>query len=216
MRCTVMLAAALLVAIATGRTQAASVYRCVGADGAVSFQDQACRAGQAQRVVHLADAPPASAPAVASADAVVPDTDATTAPIVVAPTIPAPDFFLCTRHDGSRYVSEDGRHGSSAVPISMLGLPESDLAQVYGGRNGIGVSAPGLRPIPQIPVAQAPFAGGYLWVDDACHHASAQEACAYLRGELNAVQDQLQRAFSDTEAQLKQQQDMLRERMRGC
>lgn len=217
MRRILMLAAVLLVAVATGRTGAANVYRCVGADGAVSFQDQACRSGQIQRVVHLRDAPSAPGPVAVPPGANAPDMDAAAAPTTVAaPTTPAPDFFLCTRQDGSRYVSEDGRRGSSAVPISMLGLPESDLAQVYGGRNGIGVSAPGLRPIPQIPAMQAPFAGGYMWVDDACHHASAQEACAYLRGELDVAQDKLRRAFSDTEAQLKQQQRMLRERMRGC
>lgn len=138
------------------------------------------------------------------------------APIVVAPAIPAPDFYLCTRYDGSRYRSDDGRGGGSAVPLGMLGVPDRGLAQAYGGRDGIGVSAPGLRPIPQIPAAQAPLANGYVWIDDACHHASATEACAYLRGELDSVQDKLKRAFSDTEPQLKRQQAALRERMRGC
>ena len=129
---------------------------------------------------------------------------------------PPPEFFLCTRHDGSRYASDDGRGGRSAVPLGMLGVPERSLAQAYGGRNGIGVSAPGVRPIPEIPAAQAPLAGAYVWIDDACHRATAREACAYLRGELDRVQDQLKRAFSDTEAQFKQQQLTLRERMRGC
>ncbi|MEP7096573.1 MAG: DUF4124 domain-containing protein [Dokdonella sp.] len=208
--------AALLAAGAIGGTDAATAYRCIGTDGSVSFQDHPCRTGQHQRVVRLPDAPREPIVTVAPAEAVVPDLNVAATPVVVAPNIPAPDFFLCTRHDGSRYVSEDGRRGSSAVPIGMLGLPDRDLAQAYGGRNGIGISAPGVRQIPQIPAAQAPFADAYVWVDDACHHASAQEACTYLRGELEAVRDQLKRAFSDTEAQLKQQQDRLRERMRGC
>ncbi len=216
MRCIVIPAAALLFAVATVHSGAASVYRCVGADGSVSFQDQACRSGQGQRIVHLPDAPPVQAPAAVPADAPTPDANTAAAPILVAPAVPAPDFFLCTRHDGSRYPSEDGRGGSSAVPLGMLGVPDRGLAQAYGGREGIGVSAPGLRPIPQIPAAQAPLADGYMWINDACHHATAQEACAYLRGELDAVRDQLKRAFSDTEAQLKQEQATLRERMRGC
>ena len=208
--------AALLVAVAIRRADAASVYRCVGTDGSASFQDRPCQSGLSQRVVRLPDAPPAPIPTAPPADVDVPDMNVTAAPVVVAPTIAAPDFFLCTRHDGSRYVSEDGRHGSSAVPIGMLGLPDRDLAQAYGGRNGVGISAPGVRPIPQIPAGQAALAGAYVWIDDTCHHAAAQEACAYLRGELEAVQDQLKRAFSDTEAQLKQQRDSLRDRLRGC
>lgn len=216
MRCTLIPIVALLITVAITHAAAATVYRCAGANGAVGFQDHACHAGQTQQIMHLRDASPEPAPLVAPAQAVVADLQPAAAPVVIAPSIAAPDFFLCTRHDGSRYVSEDGRRGSSAVPIGMLGLPDRDLAQAYGGRNGIGISAPGLRPIPQIPAAQAPFAGAYVWVDDACHHASAQEACAYLRGELDAVRDQLKRAFSDTETQLRQQRDSLRERMRGC
>lgn len=216
MRCTLIPIAALLITVAITHAGAATVYRCAGSNGAVGFQDRACHAGQIQQIMHLPDASPEPAPLVAPAQAVVPELQPTAAPAVIAPSIAAPDFFLCTRHDGSRYVSEDGRHGSSAVPIAMLGLPDSDLAQAYGGRNGIGVSAPGLRPIPQIPSAQAPLAGGYVWIDDVCHHAAAQEACRYLRGELDSVQDKLKRAFSDTDAQLKQQQGKLRERLRGC
>lgn len=214
MRCTVIPLCVLLVAGWIGSAESAAVYECVGTAGSPSFQDLPCDAGQTQRVVRLPAAPPAPVPA--QADALVPDSTAAAEPVFVAPTIRAPDFFLCTRHDGSKYESDDGRHGSSAVPVSMLGLPDGDLAQAYGGRTGIGVSAPGVRPIPQIPAAKVPFAGGYVWVDDVCHHASAQEACTYLRSELDTVQDQLKRAFSDTEAQLKQQQDTLRERMRGC
>lgn len=217
MRCTAILVAGLLALVASGRT--ASVYRCVGVDGSVSFQDQTCRPGQAQHVVHLPDAPigaPAAAPVATPADDAAPPSDAAAvSTATVAPT-PAPEFFLCTRHDGSRYASDDGRGGRSAVPLGMLGVPERSLAQAYGGRNGIGVSAPGVRPIPGIPAAQAPLAGAYVWIDDACHRATAREACAYLRGELDRVQDQLKRAFSDTEAQFKQQQLTLRERMRGC
>ncbi len=130
--------------------------------------------------------------------------------------MPPPSFFLCTRYDGSRYVSDDGIGGSNAVPYGMLDGPDQSLANAYGGRNGIGVSAPGLRTTPTIPAARAPFAGTYVQIDDECHHAAPREACAYLRGELDNVEDKLKRAFSDTEAQLRQEQTRLQNRMRGC
>ncbi|GAA0724973.1 hypothetical protein GCM10009105_38060 [Dokdonella soli] len=149
-----------------------------------------------------ADASPAEEPVVSSAPQ--------------APLVSPPSFFLCTRYDGSRYLSDDGIGSRSAVPYGMLGGSGQSLAQAYGGPNGIGVSAPGLRTIPDIPAAQAPLAGAYVWVDDECHHADPQEACAYLRSRIDDVEHKLKRAFSDTEAQLKDERTALRERMRGC
>jgi hypothetical protein len=130
--------------------------------------------------------------------------------------IPPPSFYLCTRYDGSRYISDTGEGGSALVPLGVLGIPNRSLADAYGGRNGIGVSAPGLRTIPHVPAAKVPFGGMDTWIDDECHVAAPREACAYLRGELDEVASKLRRAFSDTEAQLKDQQAQLRERMRGC
>jgi hypothetical protein len=128
--------------------------------------------------------------------------------------VPPPTFFLCTHFDGSRYLSETGIGSSSWVPFGADGEMQGSLAEAYGGRNGIGVSAPGLRTPPNIA---SPIGGiAYTRVDDECHHAGPQEACAYLRTELDNVEDRLKRAFSDTEAQLQQEQVTLRERMRGC
>jgi hypothetical protein len=61
-----------------------------------------------------------------------------------------------------------------------------------------------------------PFGGTSTWVDDECHHASPHEACAYLRKSLEDVTSKLRRAFSDTEAQLQQQEADLLERLHGC
>ena len=216
MRCTLLVFAASVAALVAGYDNAASVYQCVDSRGAIGFQDQPCARGQAEHVIDLpnpATAPVAVAPRV---DAVDTPPQMTPPSPVAAPMIAPPDFFLCTRHDGSRYTNVDGRGGSTAVPVGALGMPERDLASAYGGRGGIGISAPGVRPIPQIPARNAPLAGGYVWIDDECQHAGAQEACAFLRSELSNVQDQLKRAFSDTEAQLKQRQSALRDRMRGC
>ena len=77
-------------------------------------------------------------------------------------------------------------------------------------------SAPGLRTIPHVPAAHSPLGGLYTWVDDECHFAAPREACAYLQTQLDDVSGKLRRAFSDEEAKLKQQQNDLAQRMRGC
>ena len=195
---------------------AASVWRCTAGDGTVGFQDRPCGHGRTQHVVELPDdppPPPAAAVAPAVADTAAP-VELPAAPAVAAP--PAPDFFLCTRYDGSRYLSEDGIGSRSAVPYGMLAGSGLGLAEAYGGNHGIGVSAPGLRPIPTIPSAQMPLAGAYVWIDDECHRAGPAEACGWLRGRLDEVGHKLKRAFSDTAPQLRQEQASLRERLRGC
>jgi hypothetical protein len=214
--CRALILAAIAILLAGAmRAQAANAYRCSSAHGIV-FQDQPCRDGQVQRRLSLPDDPPPPAQDSATNDELAARESPTAAPRAVPTRTPAPAFFLCTRHDGSVYLSEDGSHGRSAVPLGMLGYPERSLADAYGGRAGIGVSAPGLRPIPHVPAAHAPLAGGYVWIDDACHFAQPHEACAYLRGELDALKSKLRRAFSDDEPGLERDENSLRERMRGC
>jgi len=196
---------------------AATAYKCIGAKGAISFQDQPCRAGEKQATLSLPDSEPA---ATATTDAppppptrMPPREPPTPAP---PPQNPAPTFYICARADGSRYMSETGQGGSSAVPTSITGVAGQSLADAYGGPNGIGVSAPGLRQIPHKPAASVPFGGTYMWIDDQCHFAQPAEACGYLRSELDKVNAKLPHSFSDEEPQLKQQQSDIRERMRGC
>ncbi len=209
-----------LTTLAAGHAlHAATVYKCIDAKGAIAFQDHPCTAGTRQTTLHLPDASPVSPAPVNDAS----DTGVAPAPasaqIPSPPTLPGeppPSFYLCTRYDGSRYISDTGESGSALVPLGVLGVPNRSLADAYGGRNGIGVSAPGLRTIPHVPAGKVPFGGMDTWIDDECHVAAPREACAYLRGELDEVASKLRRAFSDTEAQLKEQQAQLRERMRGC
>ena len=198
---------------AVSPADAASAYRCSVA-GRVSFQDRPCAPGETQRIVPLA-ADPAPAPAAVEPPA-APAQVVPAAPLPPPAAVPAPDFFLCTRSDGSRYASDTGVGGRTAVPYAMLGGSGQDLAGAYGGRNGIGVSAPGLRTPPRIPAAQAPLAGAYVWIDDECHHADPAEACAWLREQIDGVTQALRRAFSDTEASLQQRRADLEARARGC
>lgn len=206
-----ILLAALL---AAPMASATDVFRCTDANG-TTYQDTPCAPGFAQTVTHYADpSPPPPAPASPPADDTIPTT-VEPAP-ATAPSVPAPDFYLCTATDGSRYISEDGVGRRSAVPFAMVSGNRQTLAQAYGGPNGIGVSAPELQNRPTIPASKDPLGASYVWVVDECHHAAADEACAYLRGELDKLAGKLRRAFSDTEAQLKQEQAALRERMHGC
>lgn len=216
MRRALLLPVCLLVA---APAMAVDIYRCTGADGTI-YQDTPCATGHEQSVMHYLDpAPPPPSPPPAPADDTVPTTVAATpepAPAPAPPAIPPPDFYLCTATDGSRYLSEDGIGRRSQVPYAMVAGTGKSLSQAYGGPNGIGVSAPELQKRPSVPASQDPLAGAYVWVVDECHHADPVEACAYLRNELDKVESKLRRAFSDTEARLKQEQAQLRERARGC
>ena len=209
-RASILLAALLAAPMAS----ATDVFRCTDANG-TTYQDTPCAPGSAQTVTHYADPPPPPpAPAAPPADDTIPTS--VEAPPVPVQRVAAPDFYLCLATDGSRYISEDGVGRRSAVPFAMVSGNRQTLAQAYGGPNGIGVSAPELQNRPTIPASKDPLGASYVWVVDECHHAAADEACTYLRSELDKVTGKLRRAFSDTEAQLKQEQADLRERMGGC
>ena len=198
-----------------GTLHAATVYKCVDAKGAVSFQDRPCAANTRQQTIAMPDPPPPPA-------AVVPPPEEPIAPVAELeppqplPGPPPPVFYLCTRYDGTRYISDTGEGGSALVPLGVLGVPGRSLADAYSPQNSIGVSAPGLRQIPHVPMRNAPFGGMSTWIDDECHDASPREACAYLRQSLNDVRYKLTKAFSDTTPELKRQEADLLERMRGC
>jgi hypothetical protein len=213
----VLLAAVFLVVAAT--THATTAFKCVDAKGNVAFQDHPCTSGAKQSRLYLTDEAPTPPPPAASTDDVANDATPTAPSIPSPPSLPAvppPNFFLCVRYDGSRYMSETGQGGSALVPLGVMGVPGRSLADAYGGPNGIGVSAPGLRTIPSVPAASVPFGGMDTWVDDVCHRASPREACAYLRQQRDDVISKLRRAFSDTEADLRRQQADIDQRLRGC
>lgn len=216
MRIVACLSIAWLLAAAVSAGAKTTVYKCTKKDGSIAFQDQPCDAKAKQQRLNLPDQPSPAAPAPAPTEK--PPPSPPRLPPIRPPEhaqIPPPAFYLCTRHDGSRYISDTGQPHSTAVPVGVLGVANQDLAHAYGP-GGIGVSAPGLRQIPHLPASSVPFGGTYTWIDDQCHFAAPREACPYLQSQLDDVESKLRRAFSDEEANLKQQQSTLRERMRGC
>ncbi len=130
---------------------------------------------------------------------------------------PVPPIWFCTRpDDGSHYVSRDGKPPTRWVPAGILGMPQRGLAQTYGPGGGAGVSAPGVSNPGGSRPPGGRLAGAYVEVSDECVAASEQEACDYLHGELDDVDQKLRRAFKDDRAVLEPQQEQLRRDLEGC
>ena len=204
---------------ACGTLHAATAYKCIDAKGAIAFQDHPCATGTRQIKLHLIEAAPA--PPAPPTD--TSNTDVAPEPPMVRTTslpepaaIPPPSFYLCTRYDGTTYISDTGEGGSALVPLGVLGVPGRTLSDAYSPQNSIGVSAPGLRQIPHVPARSVPFGGMSTWIDDDCREASPREACTYLKQALDDVRYKLRKAFSDTTPELKRQEADILERMRGC
>ncbi len=208
------IAFALIALLAAAPVEAVTVYKCVGAKGAVSFQDRPCAPASQQETITMPDPPPPPSPPVEPIAEAPPRMEQVEPP--PAPLAPPPSFFLCTRYDGTRYISDTGEPGSSLVPLGVLGVPGRSLSDAYSPQNSIGVSAPGLRQIPHVPARSVPFGGTSTWIDDECHEASPREACTYLQNALKDIRYKLTKAFSDTTPELKRQEADILERMRGC
>lgn len=196
----------------SGSARAAEVYRCDGSGGPI-FQDVPCAPHEKQTRPRLEAGPSPQPAAPEPVDVDVAPTDAAPRPPPPpAPGTAAPSFFLCTAGDGSRYVSDTGAGRVNWVPYTMAA--GQSLAEAYGGRDGL-ASHPS-NVVPHRPLSTAPGAGTYVEVVDPCHHAAPAEACAYLRGQLGDLDGRLRRAFSDTEAQLKQERERVVDQLRGC
>lgn len=194
------------------------IYRCVGNDGVVKFQDTVCRPGESSREIAMPTAPSIPAidspsPADRAPDVPQRSPSALTARNDVAPSMRA---TVCERQDGSRYLSNNGRGEQRAVPLGMLGIPRDSLADAYAGRDGIGVSAPGLRTAPVDQSAYGQLGAAYVWVEDPCSPISGEQLCDFLDGQIEDAQRRLRFAFSDTKDKVKQELESLLQRAQEC
>lgn len=123
---------------------------------------------------------------------------------------------LCTRGDGSQYLSENGRGNRRAVPLGMTGYPGSSLADAYAGPNGIGVSAPGLGAAPSGRSYPGQIGGAYVWVEDPCEQINSAQLCGFLSGRIADTERRLRFAFSDTSKKVQHELESLRQRARQC
>ena len=220
------LACLSLVGLLPGSAQALSVFRCTASDGAITFQDRPCPRGAQSRIIELPDQPdqpdqPDRA-AASAAPAVTREAASTASPSqrerAPAPSDPpaAPAAVVCTREDGSRYLSESGRGDRQAVPLAMLGVPSQSLAGAYAGRDGIGISSPGLRQPPTDASPGAQLGALYVWREDPCERLSGAPLCAYFDSRVADAERRLRLAFSDTAEAVRHELDGLRERAATC
>jgi hypothetical protein len=208
----------LILAPPCGSAFATTVFRCVGSDGVVRFQDIPCLSGEKSRRIEMAE-PPFVAEPPRQPSGVIETRDAAQPPNLPKQA-PASDpvifATLCKREDGSQYLSDSGRGEQRAVPLGMLGIPNDTLADAYAGRNGIGVSAPGLRAVPVDRSHRGSLGALYTWVEDPCVRINARQLCEFLDGRIIDAERRLRLAFSDTSAQVRTELEALRRRAASC
>lgn len=210
-----MLAAAVS---SVGSASADTVYRCVGSDGVVAFQDHPCAGNKPQTVLHLRDvaappapAPTASPPATRSAPS-VPNVVAKPAAKPAPPPLPA--LYTCTNAvNGDHYVSRNGHPPPYTAPLGMVDIARQPLSQAYGAGGGSHLSAPELSRSPPNLGRGIAYS---VWVQDVCRPLSRRETCAQLRHERDANAAKLKYAFGDGRGALQQRARQLATELAGC
>lgn len=195
---------------------AGTVYKCVDTHGQVSYQDTPCPRDSRQKVLrHLPDA--GTSPVATPATTALPPSPSAPDP-VPSPRIasaPPPLLYRCTRAtDGDTYLSRTGITRPYLVPSGMLDW-QRPLAEVYGSRQGkgVGMSAPELMPD---PTPRMIGGGYYVRVQDTCRRLPPRAACEALRGQYDANEKAIDRAFESDRAPLRQKRRQLRAQLAGC
>lgn len=168
-----------------------TIYRCVGANGAVALRDSPCPKGEQQEVRAMQrprDPPP---PAVRPAPVAPPAAPAAPAPApqVVYLTPPRP-MYECTTPEGDTYTSDNDDGNPRWVPY-WAGNPVLHHGSGYGASasvsgnlsigNGTLSFQSGDRRPPRPPHGHGGgWAPGGVWIRDACHALPQQEVCARL------------------------------------
>ena len=157
--------------------QPVPVYRCVDAEGRVSFQDHPCSPASDEQFRALTR-PPAAAPGAppepAPANPPVDDPPLPQPP--PAPPPPPPPLWTCSNWKGEVYESETGYTRPRCVPLGVL---RSDL-----------------------PLG-SPSAALCQWVEDVCHRLNDDAACRRWREKLPETERELRFAASDRTAALR-------------
>jgi Domain of unknown function (DUF4124) len=197
----------VLVFVACG-AHAETVYKCVGSDGRITYQQTACPRTQKQQTIELQDSEP-TAPAVTP---VAPPPEAAT-PVDMPPPPPRrppPRLFGCIRAtDGKPYTSDNGNPQPYQAPYGMLGAGDLPLAR--SGQNS--ASAPELN---RGKVSPTLIGGNYVWVQDQCRPLSPVEACQALRDDAEENDRKLRNAFQSQRGPFEQRGAELKAKLAGC
>jgi hypothetical protein len=212
---TLRLAAAFALLVVAAVASAGTGYKCVSADGSVSFQDRPCprEASSSQfeyrdeQAAAARDTAPTSAPAQPTQAPMQNETPPS------GPDVPPPEFYACTRPDGARYYSDNGVSVPYAMPLGVLGYPPLSLDSTAH----LGVSAPEVSHPPILkPGSGSDIAASYVMVKDVCRRLPPEAACAALRSERDKIDRQAQRAFKEDRPPLEARRRTLDYKLAGC
>jgi Domain of unknown function (DUF4124) len=200
-----------IVSFAGGRAE--TVYKCVDADGHVTYQSTTCPRTQKQQTIQLENSAPSAAPNSPAA-VFKPDPEPQPPQAPPPPSAPPPLLYGCVRAtDGKSYVSDNGFPQPYLAPFGILGSVAAPLASVYGGANGAGASAP---EISHNQPSSALIGSNYVWVQDQCRELSPREACQALQDQLDENAHKLRNAFQSQRAPFEQREADLKTQLAGC
>jgi hypothetical protein len=191
---------------------AATVYKCTGADGRVTFQDRPCPGKQRQELVPLADPTPAAPPPprAVSDDRDSGDSQPPPPAPVPQPSAPLPGLYACTNAtDGKFYISRNGDPQPYLAPFGVVGMVQTPLAR--GGAGG--ASAPELN---RGKVTSGLVSGNYVWVQDQCRPMTYDETCHALQDDYEQNARKLRRAFKSDRPPLERRDEELRAQLTNC
>ncbi|MDN5924998.1 MAG: DUF4124 domain-containing protein [Xanthomonadales bacterium] len=201
-----------LTSVAVHAAAGNTVYRCLGADGVVAFQDQPCPHHEQQKLLHLpylTPTPPTPNP-VPPPPASVATPPIIAAPVDAPPQPQVPTLYACTNAvNGNIYISRSGQPAPYTAPLNMVGdwtLPLHSGAASHA-------SAPELN---RHPANLGSVTAYSVWVQDACRILSREETCDALRQQRKANKQKLKYAFDDSRNQLQQRAAQLSKDLAGC
>ena len=179
-----------------------TAYKCVAANGAVSYQAAPCARGQRQETMQLSDDAPTAPSSLPVVDT-LPHVAAATPPAPIKPpSAPLPAMYRCTRAtDGKPYLSNNGNPQPYYAPLAMTGIVPTSIGQNYGGR---------------VSPNAAMIASHYTLVQDQCQAMTPQDTCTTLRDEYDENEKKLSRAFKSDQPPLLQRESELLAQLQQC
>jgi hypothetical protein len=185
---------------AQAQNKTVTAYKCISAQGQVSYQGTPCRQNQKQQTLQLQDNEPGAPPPQNDDD----DTQqAAATPPPRPPVLKTPPslMYRCTRAtDGKTYLTNDGNPQPYYAPLAMTGIIPTPLGQTS----------------PHVTANAAMVASHYMMVQDQCQPMSPQDTCSELRSQYEDNEKTLSRAFKSDQPALQQRESELLAELSHC
>ncbi|RUL64361.1 DUF4124 domain-containing protein [Dyella dinghuensis] len=189
-----------LTMLAHAQDNTVTAYKCISAQGQVTYQGAPCKHDQKQQTLQLDDNEPGTPPAQADENDTQ-QTAATPAPRPPVPTTPPSLMYRCTRAtDGKTYLSNNGNPAPYYAPLAMTGIIPTPLGQTS----------------PRVTANAAMVASHYTQVQDQCQPMSPQDTCSELRSQYDDTEKKLSRAFKSDQLALQQRESELLAELSHC